>query len=97
MTYASENVSAFIERFKRSAGVKKTVCRALQNLPCRHMQVIGFSKKKLPHVGIALSLSDNSVRLQINKLLAKKNLAPITEFQIQHSVAYGRYDSNNTQ
>lgn len=92
--YANTDISEFIEQYKRSAGAKKLVCRALQTLPCRNLQVIGFTQKIMPHVGHVLSLSDEDNQEEINTLLAKKNLAPLTDFQVRTSVAYGQYDAN---
>ena len=84
---------AFIERYKRTAGQKKLVCRALTNLPCTRMKVTGFSKTAIKLNGYPiLDTSDDKVLESINEVLYKRNLGPLNDFQLKHSVTYGHFD-----
>tara|TARA_Y100000748_G_scaffold245221_1_gene209570 strand:- start:29 stop:727 length:699 start_codon:yes stop_codon:yes gene_type:complete len=85
-------LDAFIEQYKRTAGQKKAVVRALLALPSKDYRVTGFMTKMMGKVsGVVLNAYDESKLTEMNKLLGKKNLGPITDFQIRNSVHYGKY------
>ena len=86
-----DDVVAFMEKYKRTAGQKKQIVRALTVLPCEGLRVVGISKATHAGVGVILNLDDANICSEINSLLAKRNLGPMTEFQTAHSVAYGAY------
>lgn len=87
----------FIKRYKRTGGNKKIICNMFDALPCKHLQIIGISKVPLQLRCTVLDAHDSTVCNDINRLLSKKNLGPLTEFQIEHSVHYGIYQSGRLQ
>jgi hypothetical protein len=87
--FHSPDVETFIEKYKRTAGQKKQIVRALSTLPCHNLRIIGISKAVCRGIGVVLNPLDASTLDDINSLLAKRNLGPMTDFQIRNSVIYG--------
>ena len=86
---------AFIEQFKKRAGPKKIVCRALEKWSGETMKVTGFSKTAIKIGYPILDTSDAKVLESIQGVLKKRNLhggESFGEFQLKNSVTYGHFD-----
>lgn len=91
----SQDCVHFIEKYKRTAGQKKLICRAMQQLPCHTFMLTGFSKKTVPNIGQILDVCDHNVVNLIDQLLSRKNLGPLTNLQIQYGVHYGIFENGS--
>ena len=92
-----EDREIFIESFKRTHGRKKKIAEAFAKLPHDKVHVSGFQKTKFKGVGVWINLGNFDMQQQVNKLLEKKNLGPLTEFQLEKSVAYGKWKNHNLE
>lgn len=98
---SSTAVSEFMERYKRATGNRKQVVRAFHAFGVTDSgpRIVEFKKLDLlRHTKrvFRLDACDEATLHAMNALLNKKNLASMTQFQIDHGVHYGMYDDSGT-
>ena len=94
----ADKIEAFKQTYKRTSGTKKHVVRAFDQWKIKAEDCFtdiysSNALDKLENV-IVIDASDPNKVNDINALLKKKNLGPLSEIQIQQSVHYGMYDAN---
>lgn len=85
-----------MEKYKRTTGTKKQCVRALHELQdkCKSLKVTGFQRVNIQNtknLGFPVQLSDETNVSDVNKVLEKRNLGPLTDFQIKNSMCYAKY------
>jgi hypothetical protein len=91
----SDKIEAFKQTYKRTSGTKKDVVRAFDEWDIKAEDCFtdiysSNALHKLENVIVIDATDPNNVN-DINALLKKKNLGPLSEIQIQQSVHYGIY------
>jgi hypothetical protein len=90
----SDATVAFLEQYKRTTGQKKQIVNALTTLPCEHLAVVGISRQPCKGLNVINAAANLA---KINALLGKRNLGPMTDFQVKWSVVYGTFKADTLE